>query len=63
MTYSKDNKKKDDKKKEGKTVPKKVYMIIDNKKHYIDPEIVKKYDLEKVKVSFFTGRKLYIEKD
>ena len=63
MTYSKDDKKKDDKKKEGKTVPKKVYMIIDNKKHYIDPEIVKKYDLEYAKVSPFAGRRLYVEKD
>ncbi len=63
MTYSKDDKKKDDKKKEGKTVPKKVYMIIDNKKHYIDPEIVKKYDLDEKKVSGITGRKLYVEED
>jgi hypothetical protein len=54
---------KDEKKKEVKKAPKKVYMIIDNKKYYIDPEMVKKYDLEKAKVSPLTGRKLYVEKD
>jgi hypothetical protein len=45
-----------------KKAPKRVYMIIDDEKHYIDPEIVEKYGLEKQKVSFFTGRKLYVEK-
>ena len=44
-------------------VPKKVYMIINGEKTYIDPEIVKKYDLDKQKVSGFTGRKLYTEED
>lgn len=42
--------------------PRKVYVIIDDKKVYIDPEIVKKYNLESEKISFFTGRKLYVEK-
>ncbi len=54
---------KGDKDKEVEKAPKKVYMLIDDKKHYIDPELVKKYNLEKVKVSPFTGRKLYVEKD
>ena len=52
-----------DKDAKAETVSKKVYMIIDGKRVYIDPEIVKKYNLEGVKVSFFTGRKLYVEKD
>ncbi len=58
MTYRKDSKKK-----EVEKAPKKVYMLIDDKKHYIDPEIVKKYNLDKEKVSPFTGRKFYVEKD
>jgi hypothetical protein len=58
VTYSKD-----DKNKEVEKAPKKVYMIIDNQKHYIDPEMVKKYNLEKAKVSPLTGRKLYVEED
>ncbi len=37
--------------------PKKVYMIIDGEKHYIDPEIVKKYNLENQKTSFFQAEK------
>lgn len=41
--------------------PKKVYMVIDGEKHYIDPEIVKKYNLENQKTSFFSGRKIYVE--
>ena len=41
--------------------PKKVYIIIDNEKNYIDPEIVKKYKLEYQKTSFFSGRKIYVE--
>ena len=45
------------------TSPKKVYMIINGEKVYIDPEIVKKYDLDRQKVSPFTGRKLYTEED
>jgi hypothetical protein len=45
------------------TVSKKVYMIIDGEKVYIDPEIVKRYNLEGQEVSFFSGRKLYVEKD
>jgi len=39
--------------------PKKVYMIIDGEKVYIDSEIAKKYGLDRQKVSPFTGRKLY----
>ena len=42
--------------------PKKIYIIINGKKHYIDPEIVKKYNLGKQKISFFTDRELYVEK-
>ncbi len=52
-----------DKDAKAETVSKKVYMIIDGEKVYIDPEIVKKYNLENGKVSFFTGRELYVEKD
>jgi len=52
-----------DKDAKAETVSKKVYMIIDGEKFYIDPEIVKKYNLENEEVSFFTGRKLYVEKD
>ena len=52
-----------DKDVKGETVSKKVYMIIDDEKVYIDPEIVKRYNLDRQKVSFFTGRKLYVEKD
>ncbi len=58
MTYSKD-----DKNKEVETVPKKVYLIIDNQKHYIDPEIVKKYKLDEIEGTFFSDRKLYIDED
>jgi len=52
-----------DKDAKAETVSKKVYMIIDGKKVYIDPEIVKKYNLEGQGVSFFTGRELYTEED
>ncbi len=45
------------------TSPKKVYMIINGKKNYIDPEIVKKYNLDRQKVTPFTGRELYVEED
>ncbi len=48
---------------EVEIIPKKVYVIINGEKHYIDPEIVKKYNLDKQKVSGFTGRKLYVEED
>ena len=48
MTYYDDE---DDKPK--KKVPKKVYVIINDEKHYIDPEIVKKYGLDKQKITFF----------
>ncbi len=41
---------------------KKVYLIIDGEKHYIDPKIVKKYHLDKKDISFFSGNRLYIEK-
>ncbi len=57
MTYKKDEKKKD-----VKEVLRKVYMIIDNQKHYIDPEMVTKYGLDKGKVSPVSSRKLYVEK-
>lgn len=43
--------------------PKRVYIFIDGKKVFIDPEIVKRYDLDKKQVSGFTGTKLYIEED
>jgi hypothetical protein len=38
-----------------------VYVIINGEKVYIDPEIVKKYNLNEQKVSGFTHRKLYTE--
>ncbi len=43
--------------------PKRVYFFIDGQKVFIDPEIVKSYDLDKKQVSGFTGTKLYIEED
>jgi len=52
-----------DKDVKDETVSKKVYMILDGEKVYIDPEIVKKYNLDSQKVSFFTGRELYVEED
>ncbi len=52
-----------DKDVKAETVSKKVYMIIDGEKVYIDPEIVKRYNLQSQKVSFFTRRKLYVEED
>jgi len=52
-----------DKDVEAEAVSKKVYMIIDGEKAYIDPEIVKRYNLESQKVTFFTGRELYVEED
>lgn len=45
-----------------KKSPKRVYVIINDEKHYIDPEIVEKYSLDKQEFTFFTGRKLYTEK-
>ena len=53
----------EDEEEESGSIPKKVYIIINDEKHYIDPDIVKKYNLENVQESFFTGRKLYVEKD
>ena len=49
---------------EAKSEPvlKRIYMIINDEKHYIDPEIVKKYNLDSEEVSFFSGRKLHVEK-
>ncbi len=47
---------------EIETVPKRVYVIVNDEKHYIDPEIVKKYNLEKQEASYFSGLKLYVEK-
>jgi len=52
----------DDEEGKPKTVSKKVYIIINDEKHYIDPDIVKKYNLENVQESFFAGRTLYTEK-
>ena len=52
-----------DKDVEAEAVSKKVYMIIDGEKVYIDSEIVKRYSLESQEVSFFTGRELYVEED
>ncbi len=40
---------------------KKVYVIINDKKEYIDPEVIKKYGLDKQEVTFFTGLKLHVE--
>jgi hypothetical protein len=57
MTYYDDEG--DKPKKKG---PKRVYVIINDEKHYIDPEIVEKYSLDKQEFTFFTGRKLYTEK-
>ena len=48
---------------EAERVPNKVYVLINGEKVYIDPEIVKKYNLDKQEVSGFTGRKLYTEGD
>lgn len=47
--------------KEEAKAPPKVYMIIENKKEYIDPEMVKKHKLENLTVSPISGRKLYTE--
>ncbi len=52
----------EDEEAKSKPVPKRIYMIINDEKHYIDPEIVKKYNLEGDKVTFFSGRKLHVEK-
>ena len=48
---------------EAERVPKKIYVIINGEKVYIDPEIVKKYNLDRQKISGFTHRKLYTEGD
>ena len=52
----------DDEEGKPKTVSTKVYIIINDEKHYIDLDIVKKYNLENLQECFFTGRKLYTEK-
>ncbi len=62
MTNRKEEEEEEEEEKEEKAPPK-VYMIIDNKKEYIGPEIVKKYKLWDHKVSPFSDRKLYVEKD
>lgn len=49
--------------KEVERVYRKVYVIINGEKVYVDPEIVKKYNLDRQKVSGFTHRKLYTEGD
>lgn len=56
VTYRKEEEKEE-------KAPRKVYIIIDDQKHYIDSEIVKRYGLDKERVSPFSGRKLYVEKD
>jgi len=38
-------------------------MIIDGEKMYIEPEIVKKYNLDEKEHSGITGRKLFTEED
>jgi hypothetical protein len=43
----------EDEEKKPKKNPKRVYLMIEGEKHYIDPEIVKKYNLAKQEVSFF----------
>ncbi len=53
----------DDEDGEVETVPKRVYVIVNDEKHYIDPEIVKKYNLEKQEASYFSDLKLYVEKN
>ncbi len=52
----------EDEEAKSKPIPKRIYMIINDEKHYIDPDIVKKYDLDKQEASFFSGRKLHVEK-
>ena len=52
---------KEDDEEQAKPVFKRVYLIINGEKHYIDPDVVKKYNLEDVEISFFSGRKIYIE--
>ena len=52
----------EDEKRENELIPMKAYVIINDEKHYIDPEIVKKYGLDDQEVSFFSGRKLHVEK-
>jgi len=52
----------EDEEAKSEPVPKKIYIIINDEKHYIDPDIVKKYGLDKQEVSFFSGRKLHVEK-
>ena len=49
---------------EGETelIPTKAYVIINDEKHYIDLDIVKKYGLDEQEISFFSGRKLHVEK-
>ncbi len=53
----------EDEDEEVETVPKRVYVIVNDEKHYIDPEIVKKYNLEKQEASYFSDLKLYVEKN
>ena len=52
----------EDEKRETELIPMKAYVIINDEKHYIDPNIVKKYGLDEQEVSFFSGRKLHSEK-
>jgi len=52
----------DKKVKNKKAKSKRFYIIINDEKHYIDPEFVNKYDLDKLEYTHFTRKKIYIEK-
>jgi hypothetical protein len=52
----------EDEKRGNELIRMKAYVIINDEKYYIDPEIVKKYGLDDQEVSFFSGRKLHVEK-
>lgn len=44
-----------------KKAQKKVYVIIDGKKIYIKPDLVKKYGLDRLEKTFFSGLKIFVE--
>lgn len=48
-------------KKAQKKAQKKVYVIIDGKKIYIEPDLVKKYGLDQLEKTFFSGLKIFVE--
>jgi len=52
----------DKKVKSKKAKSNRFYIIINDEKHYIEPEIVKKYGLDKLKYTVFTHKKIHIEK-